>query len=212
MKKSFRALFLILVLVVMLSGCINTAIPDKNTLIIKKLGNGSSGKYWDYTIDKEGIIEEAEHKVSHSLGPGYTDIWTFKAVGYGEVTINWTGYVSGGTPMGIGCYSTTYTIDENGFHEKSITYKLIVRQQTKTSENKQWKYSMDTTEVFKETNYEIKNNERDIRIQTWNFDAIDEGEIIFTWNEYENDVLIEDSCYSVTYNVDKDGISQKYSN
>lgn len=209
MKKCFRTLFLILAMTFMLSGCINFSESDKNTMVIKKLGNSSSGKYWKYTVDKKDIIEEVQHEVSYTLGPGYTDIWTFKAVGFGDVTINWTSYKMGGASLSdIGSYATTYTVDEKGIHEKSKTYKLYLGQKTKTSENKNWKYTVDNTDLLKQTDYSLKDENRDIRIEMWSFESVGEGGITFTWNEYKGDVLIKDSTYKVKYIVTKKGIEQ----
>ena len=98
--------------VVLLTGC--ESMP-KSQLTISQSANGSSGEYWEYEFSCDGVLKELSYETSQNIfnfGPGYTESWTFEAVGEGEVTLTWYAYENGGLVLNDS-YSVTYCIDKD---------------------------------------------------------------------------------------------------
>lgn len=82
---------------------------------ITKPANGSAGIHWEYIMNNDNILCEAEYYTKRSFlnfGPGYDEVWVFDQVGEGEVTFCWTEY-SGGSDKGSS-HSETYYVGTDG--------------------------------------------------------------------------------------------------
>lgn len=89
-----------------------------NRIKITKPANGSAGIHWEYTINNDNVLREAEYYTKRfflNFGPGYDEVWVFDQIGEGEVTFNWTEYTAGTDK--VSSHTETYRVGSDGEFE-----------------------------------------------------------------------------------------------
>lgn len=68
------------------------------------------GHHWGYEFNNNNILEECYYYESPIAIPRFIEIWVFKPVNNGEVSIRWISYYAGSEIFNNECYTENYIV------------------------------------------------------------------------------------------------------